>query len=158
MSKPKKEIVNDLGTSSLHKRHKIELGVSEDGVFSQARVLDQRMIDRMLLLHVIDQDQYFAADKYYEAARRAGAWASMEMKEFVDSPPRRGTPRALAILGLDKYLRVNAGREAADEVWRGVVRELPVKLNLLLTGLDVLAFRDSQTTRREDATSRLKQL
>ena len=57
MSKPKKEIVNDLGTSSLHKRHKIELGVSEDGVFSQARVLDQRLIDRMLLLHVIDQDQ-----------------------------------------------------------------------------------------------------
>ena len=156
-SKPK-EIVNDVGTAYIHKRHKIELGVSEDGVWSQARVSDQRMIDRLLLLRIIDQDQYHAADGYYEAARKSGAWVSMEMKEFVDSPPRASYPRALAILGLDKYLRASCGIFAANEVWRVVVRELPAKLDLLLTGLDALANRGLETTRREFSTSHERRL
>lgn len=161
LSRPSKEIVNDLGTASLHKRHKIELGISDDGVFSQAKVTDQRMIDRLLLLRVIDQDQYHGADRYYEAARKSGAWVSMEMKEFVDNPPRGSYPRALAILGLDKYLRASAGIPAANEVWRVVVRELPAKLDLLLDGLDALANRGLGTTRREFSIShgrRLKRL
>jgi hypothetical protein len=148
-----KEIVNDLGTAFLHKRHKIELGTSDDGVFSQARVADQRMIDRLFLLRVIDQDQYQAADNYYEAARKSGAWASMEMKEFVDNPPRNSYPRVLAILGLDRYLRKKVGIDSANEVWRVVVRELPANLDLLLTGLDALANRGLQTTHRELSTA-----
>ena len=162
MSRPSdKKIVNDLGAAYLHKRHKIELGISEDGVFSQAKVADQRMIDRLLLLRIIDQDQYHAADRYYEAARKSGAWVSMEMKEFVDSPPRGSYPRSLAILGLDKYLRATVGVDSADEVWRVVVRELPAKLDLLLTGLDALANRGLGTTHRELSIShgrRLKRL
>ena len=160
-NRPSKKVVNDLGTAFLHKRHRIELGTSDDGVFSQARVADQRMIDRLLLLRVIDQDQYYGADRYYEAARKSGAWVSMELKEFVDKPPRGSYPRALAILSLDRFLRKTAGIESANEVWRVVVRELPAKLSLLLDGLDALANRGHGTTHPEFSIShgrRLKKL
>tara|TARA_R110002153_G_scaffold81343_2_gene206219 strand:+ start:3738 stop:4184 length:447 start_codon:yes stop_codon:yes gene_type:complete len=65
--------VNDMGTSSLHQRHKTVLEPSE-GSFLRVRVTDQLFIDKLLLKKTITMDQHYTAEWILRQAVRANVY------------------------------------------------------------------------------------
>ena len=65
--------INDMGTPSLHQRHRTALEPS-DGVFLRVRVTDQLFIDKLLLKKTITMDQHCTAEWILSQAVRANVY------------------------------------------------------------------------------------
>lgn len=65
--------INDMGTPSLHQRHRTALEPSE-GSFLRVRVTDQLFIDKLLLNKTITMDQHYTAEWILSQAVRANVY------------------------------------------------------------------------------------
>ena len=65
--------VNDLGTTELHKKHRVTLEQS-DGAFLRAKVSDQIYIDKLLIDKVISLSQHATAEWFLNQAVKANIY------------------------------------------------------------------------------------
>ena len=67
--------VNDLGTTELHKQHRVQLEPS-DGAFLRGRVVDQIYIDKLLLSNELSMQQHATAEWFLNQAVKANVYVT----------------------------------------------------------------------------------
>ena len=85
--------VNDLGTTELHKQHRVQLEPS-DGAFLRGSVVDQIYIDKLLLSNELSMQQHATAEWFLNQAVKANVYVTT---------PKSGT--------------ANAGDEVSEVKW-----------------------------------------
>ena len=65
--------VNDIGTKSLHEKHKVVLEQS-DSKFARAKVKDQLFVDYLLMEDILTIDQHINAEALLDLATKAGVY------------------------------------------------------------------------------------
>jgi hypothetical protein len=67
--------VNDLGTTELHKQHRVQLEPS-DSTFLRGRVVDQIYIDKLLLSKKLSMQQHATAEWFLNQAVKANCYVT----------------------------------------------------------------------------------
>ena len=138
-SSKRRPVINETWSPEVHSKHHVDFELSDDGVYLHGKISDQRLIDKLLRRNVLTVDQHSAADRYYHIAFQAGTWPGQQMRgEYSDFHPAPSYPRALALLGIERYLNKAAGYPACAAVWEVVVCERVAHSELLEQGLNAL--------------------
>jgi len=132
------------GTKEYKKKKKIEIEkIDAKGIFRRARVVDQKVFDKLFIEEKITRQQYAAASMYMEVMGIAGCFLRSPSMEGSE----KGTGRDLSQVLAGKILVIARARDklrkAGDKAIRAVENciafDQEVNLNDLRTGLDALA-------------------
>ena len=117
--------INEIGSKSLHNRHKIEISESDDTQFLRAKVKDQLFIDYLLLSDLINIDQHKNGEYIQSLASSSGCFAKAPSFGGVYSPigkPKDPLTQPLVKLSRKiKHIRRKFGDSAVSVVTAHVV-------------------------------------
>jgi len=143
--KQKNKPSTDLGTSEIHKRHKVMI---TGGNVPQARVMDQTMIDRYLMQGLLTLAQHRAGEYLLSQAVKAGMYTSPLNYSAPTGTGEPSGPRE-AILAFGRTLAIvrrRYGEYASYVVEEVVCHGWDVssdkdKMRVLRDGLDIIVQR-----------------
>lgn len=138
----------DLGTNEIHKRHKVMI---EGGKMPRAKVMDQRVVDKMLMEGMLSLQQHQAAEYLMNQASKAGLYTRPLSYQDMTSGGKRVSD-SMASESLMRYGRTLALVERRFGAYhKYVVEEVVIhdwdisgddnKLKILKEGLDWIADR-----------------
>jgi len=124
-------IVNDVGNSYLHLRHKVEVRSIDNTKVGRAIVFDQHIIDKLYTEQLINEKQHNVCDKYLGLISRSGVFPQSSAgdldKIFTSNSSPSVNTKPLVLSQVQNRLVEDCGSKKEKEFWK-VMTENPDRI------------------------------